>query len=82
MCEDELFLAGWREFSGDEEGALGVFGADEGGDAFEGPGDVEGGVIPEDAALSGRVVEISGLVEYFDGIGEDEEAVSEAFGDP
>jgi len=64
---------------------VGIFGADgrwcaiEG---FEGPGDVEGGVVPEDGAFSSGVVEIGGLVEDFSGIREDEKAVSEAFGDP
>jgi hypothetical protein len=70
------------EFSVGEQGALGVFGADGGGEAFEWPGDVKGGVAPEDAALSGGMVEAGGFVEDLCGIGEDEEAVGEAFRDP
>jgi len=51
-------------------------------EGFEGPGDVEGGVVPKDAAFSGRVVEIGGFVEDLGGVGEDEKPVREAFGDP
>ena len=75
----------WWKVRCREEGAEGVFGADGGRLAvedFERPGNVEGGVIPEDAAFAGRVVEVGGFVEDFGGVREDEEAVGEAFGDP
>jgi hypothetical protein len=49
---------------------------------FEGPSDVEGGVVPEDGAFPGGVVEVGGFIEDFRGVGEDEKAVGEAFGDP
>ena len=68
-----------------EWGALGVFGADRGRGAvegFEGPRDIEGGVVPEDGAFSGGVVEVGGLVENLGRVGEDEETVGESFGDP
>ena len=68
-----------------KEGAESIFGADDGVDAaeeVEGPGDVEGGVVPEDGPFAGGVVEIGGFVEDFGGIGEDEETVRETFGDP
>ena len=73
------------EIGGCEECAEGVFGTDRGRSAIEcieGPGNVEGGVVPEDGALSSGVVEVGGFVEDFSGVGEDEEAVGEAFGDP
>jgi len=60
-------------------GADGWLGAVE---VFDGPGDVEGGIVPEDRAFAGGVVEIGGLVEDLGGVREDEEAVGEAFGDP
>ncbi len=40
------------------------------------------GIVPADAALSRRVVEIGRLIEDLCGVGEDEEAVSEAFRNP
>ena len=49
---------------------------------FEGPGDVEGGIVPEDGAFTSGIVEIGGLVEDFGRVGQDEEAMGEAFGDP
>jgi hypothetical protein len=61
-------LVGWREIGCGEELAEGVLGADGGRGAiegFEGPGDVEGGVIPEDGAFSGGVVEVGGFVKDF-----------------
>jgi hypothetical protein len=73
---------GRREVGIGEQGALGVFGADGGGEAFEWPRDVEGGIAPEDAALARGMIEAGGFVEDFCGIREDEEAVGEAFGDP
>ena len=51
-------------------------------ECFQRPSNVEGRVVPEDRAFSGGVVEASGLVEDFGGVGEDEEAMGEAFGDP
>jgi hypothetical protein len=51
-------------------------------EGFEGPGDVEGGVVPENGAFAGWMVEVRGFVEDFGGVGEDEEAVGKAFGDP
>ena len=68
-----------------EEIAGRVLGADVGAYAsqgVEGPGDVEGGVVPDDGALSSRVVDVGGLVKDFGGVGEDEEAVGEACRDP
>jgi hypothetical protein len=62
-----------------------VFGADRwrrAAEGFEGPGDVEGRVVPEDRAFAGRVVGIGGLVEDFGGVREYKEAVGKAFGDP
>jgi hypothetical protein len=50
--------------------------------SFQGPGDVEGRVVPEDGALSGGMVEVGGFVKDFGGFREDEEAVREPFGDP
>ena len=80
-----LCLVGWWQVGFGEECSDGVFRADRGWDViqgFEGPGDVEGGIVPEDRAFSGGVVEVGGLVEDFCSIGEDEEAVGEAFGNP
>jgi hypothetical protein len=80
-----LILVGWWEVGCGEECATLVLGADRRWCAierFEGPSDVEDGVVPEDRAFSGGVVEIGGLVEDFGGVGEDEEAMGEAFGDP
>jgi len=76
---------GVGKVSGRERGTAFVFGADGEWGSVEGvewPGDVEGGVVPEDGALAGGVIEVGGFVEDFGGIGEDKEAVSEAFGDP
>lgn len=64
---------------------MGVFGADDRGEPVEeiqGPRDVKGWVVPEDGALAEGVVEVGGFVEDLGGVGEDQEAVSEAFGDP
>jgi hypothetical protein len=80
----ELLVGRW-EFCVGEQSADGVFGADgwwRAVESFERPGDVEGGVVPEDGALAGGVIEVGGFVEDFGGVGEDEEAVGEAFGDP
>ena len=74
-----------RQIGFGEGSSGGVFGADTEWSAiegFEGPGDVEGGVVPEDGSFSGWVVGVGGFVEDFGGVGEDEEAVGEAFGDP
>jgi len=49
---------------------------------FQRPGDVEGGIVPEDRTFSGGVVEVGGFVEDLRGVGEDEETVGEAFGNP
>ena len=49
---------------------------------FKGPGDVEGGVVPEDGAFTGRIVEVGGLIEDFGSVRKNKEAVGEAFGDP
>jgi hypothetical protein len=73
------------EFCVCEQSADGVFGADgwwRAVESFKRPGDVEGGVVPEDGAFAGGVVEVGGFVEDFSGVGEDEEAVGEAFRDP
>jgi hypothetical protein len=51
-------------------------------EAFERPGDVESGVVPEDGTFAGGVVEVSCFVKDFSGVGENKEAVSEAFRDP
>ena len=78
-------LVGRGEIGVGEEGSGGIFGADggvEAGELVQWPGDVEGGVAPEDGALSGGVVEVGGFVEDLCGVGEDEEAVGEALGDP
>jgi hypothetical protein len=64
---------------------VGVLRADGGQHATEsvkGPGDVKGGIVPENGTFSGGVVEIGSLVENLGRVGEDEEAVCEAFGDP
>jgi hypothetical protein len=53
-----------------------------GAELAERPGYVEGGVVPEDAALAGGVVAASCLIEDFGGLREDEEAVGEALGNP
>lgn len=72
-----------------QESAFGVLGGDGGFvvgdlgfDVIEGPGDGEVGVVPEDGALTGGIVAAGGFVEDFGGLGEHEEAVGEAFGDP
>jgi hypothetical protein len=73
------------KFGFEEEFSESVFGAERCGEAvegFEGPGDVEGGVVPEDGAFAGGVVEVGGLIKNFGGVGEYEEAVGEAFRDP
>ena len=49
---------------------------------IERPGNTEFGIIPEDRTFAGRVVAACGLVEDFGGLGENEEAMSKAFGDP
>ena len=81
---DGLLVDG-REFGFGEECAERVLGADCRGSAvecFEGPVDIEGGVVPEDGTFSGRMIEVCGLVQDFGGIGEDEETVGKALGDP
>ena len=73
------------EFCVCEQSADGVFGADgwrRAVESFKRPGDVEGGVVPQDGAFAGGVVEVGGFVEDFSGVGEDKEAVGEAFRDP
>jgi hypothetical protein len=78
-------LIRWRKFCFEEEFSESVFGAERCGEAvegFEGPGDVEGGVVPEDGAFAGGVVEVGGLIKNFGGVGEDEEAVGETLRDP
>jgi len=65
-----------------EGGAEGVFGANVGSYPVQWPGDVECGIVPEDAAFAWWVIEIGGLVEDLGGIGKDNETVSEAFGNP
>ena len=73
------------KFGFEEEFSESVFGAERCGEAvegFEGPGDVEGGIVPENGTFSGRVVEIGGLVEDLGRVGEDKEAVGKAFRDP
>jgi hypothetical protein len=80
-----LKLVGWRKIRGGKECATLVLGADGGWgsiECFQWPSDVEGGVVPEDGALSDGVVKVGGFVKNLGGIGEDEEAVGEAFGDP
>jgi hypothetical protein len=87
-CADSSWvqeLGRWWEIGGCEECTAGVFGTDGGLiaiECFQRPSNVEGRVVPEDRAFSGGVVEASGLVEDFGGVGEDEEAMGEAFGDP
>ena len=49
---------------------------------FEGPRNVEGGIVPEDRTLTCGVVEIGSLIEDLSCVGEDEKAVGKAFGDP
>ena len=73
------------KFSVAEQSAFGIFAGDRhlgAGELVERPGDAEFGVVPEDAAFARRVVSAGGLVEDFGRLGEDEEAVGEAFGDP
>ena len=80
-----FFLLPGRQIRLGKEFSEGVFGADgreKTVERFEGPGDVEGGVVSKDGAFTGRVVEVSGFVEDFGGVGENEETVGEAFGDP
>ena len=77
-------LGGW-ELRICEEGALSIFGADDGlqpVQCFKGPLNFERRVVPEDGALAGGVVKIGGFVKNLCGVGENEEAVSEPFGDP
>lgn len=65
------YLADWRQIGFGEECRGGIFGTDTEWSAiegFEGPGDVESGVVPEDGAFSGGIVGIGGLVEDFGGI--------------
>src|ERR1700744_5853774 len=49
---------------------------------FEGPRNVEGGIVPDDGTLTCGVVEIGSLIEDLSCVGEDEKAVGKAFGDP
>lgn len=49
---------------------------------MERPGDVEGRIVPEDRAFASRIVQVGGLIEHLGSVGEDEEAVGEALGDP
>lgn len=73
------------KFGAAEQSALCVFAGDGdlgAGELIQRPGDAEFGVVPEDAAFARRVVSAGGLVEDFGRLGEDEEAVGEAFGDP
>jgi hypothetical protein len=68
-----------------EELSEGVFGAERRGDAvegFEGPGDVQGGIVPEDGTFASGMVEVGGFVKDFCGVGEHEEAVGETLRDP
>jgi hypothetical protein len=51
-------------------------------EGFEGPCNVEGGVVPEDGTFAGGMIEVGGFVKDFCGVGENEEAVGKAFRDP
>ena len=51
-------------------------------ESFEGPYDVKSGVIPENGAFTGGMIEVGCFVEDFGGVGEDQEAMGEAFWDP
>lgn len=75
----------WRQVSRGKKCTLIVlraYGGVRSVERFQRPGDVEGRIVPEDGAFSGRIIEISSLVKNFGGIGEDEEAVGKAFRDP
>jgi hypothetical protein len=49
---------------------------------IEGPGDVEGRIVPDYRAFTGGVIEISRFVKNFGGVREDKKAVSKTFRDP
>jgi len=46
------------------------------------PTDAEFGIVPDDSAFTWRVEAASGLVEDFGGLGQDEESMRKAFGNP
>ena len=83
QLRSDLFCGRGQVCAG-EQGAEGILSADlwRAVKLAERPGDVKCGVVPDDAALAGRVVDIGGLVEDFSGFGEDDEAVGEALWDP
>lgn len=49
---------------------------------IERPCDSERRIVPPDAAFAGRVVEVSGLVEHFCGIGKDQETMGKSLRNP
>ena len=74
-----------REFGFEEMPPKSVLWTDRGRDAvkrFYWPIDGESRVVPEDGALSRRVVKVRGLVEDLRGVREDKKAVGEALGNP
>lgn len=67
----DRLLVDWWQVGFGEECAEGVLGTDGGWgivEGFEGPTDVEGGVVPEDGTFSGGMVKVGGLVEDFGGV--------------
>jgi hypothetical protein len=72
------------EFSGEERARSCILGAHRwrAVDGLERPINRERWVVPKYGAISGGVIEVGGLVKDFSSIGEDEEAVSEALGNP
>lgn len=64
---------------------MGVLGTDDWSEAVEsldGPGDVKGGVVPDDGTFALGIVEMGGFIEDLGGFGEDKKTVSKTFGDP
>jgi hypothetical protein len=74
-----------RQFSFKKGFTLSILGTDGWSKAiedFEGPRNVEGGVIPEDGAFALRIVEVSGLVENLGGLGENQKTMGKPFRNP
>lgn len=74
-----------REFGFEEVLPKSILWTDRGWDAvkrLDRPIDGKDGIVPEDGAFSGPVVEVRGLVEDLCGVREDNKAVGKAFGNP
>ena len=78
-------MRGLRELGSREGDAGRVLSTDAGyltAEQVERPGDVQGGIVPQDGAFAGRIVEIGRLVENFGCLRNDQKTVGEALRDP